>query len=337
MGPRRIACLPRSSALASASRSRRWTSSWSAAELPAIKAKLTSQPPKLIDDYLTPTQSHLLSLSLYGASCPPIHSPRPASCAAATFGYPLTYGAHLVHFPIRATPVELFADGTDADHLPHAALPKRMWEGGELVYSAAWRAQLRMDGRRVACAETIGDVRLARNGVYVLVDVWRSYAAVAAGAEDLVAQQVLRDAALRERRTLVFMPQDANAAAARTRPVKCPWTPEHTHSFTLSELMLFNFSALTYNAHKIHYTSSYDGFAKPVVHGPLTQALMLHSMSGSFPGVDIKSFKYSNMAPLFAGDRLSVCLARRDGSVRVWILGPDGGMAVKGTAVIEER
>ncbi|KAL1895299.1 hypothetical protein Cpir12675_003316 [Ceratocystis pirilliformis] len=313
--------------------SQRWTSSWSAADLQTIKTKLVSQPPKIIDDFLTPTQSHLLSLSLTGASRSLEPCARPSPYASASFAQPLPYGAHLVHFPIRATPQELYPDGTDADHLPHELLPKRMWEGGEVQYSPTWRRQLIMDGRRAVCVETIGDVRLARNSQYILVDVWRSYTAVdgCRGAVDV--QKALDNAAVRERRTLVFMPKDADVAAVRRRPVKCPWTPQHTQVFTPSYLTLFNFSALTYNAHRIHYTSGYDGFSRPVVHGPLTQALMLHVLNSWLPDINIESLKYSNLAPLFAGDQLSVCLAQRDGTVRLWITGPDGGMAVKGTVI----
>lgn len=102
--------------------------------------------------------------------------------------------------------------------------------------------------------------------------------------------------------------------------------------------MLFNFSALTYNAHKIHYTSGYDGFNRPLVHGPLTQALLLHVLSTEMPTVEVQTMEYSNLAPLFANEQLTVCLAApRDGRVRVWISGPDGGMAVKGSAVVIQK
>ncbi|KKA30773.1 hypothetical protein TD95_004651 [Thielaviopsis punctulata] len=309
----------------------RYTSTAAAESLETIRARMLAQPAKLVDDYLTPTPSHLLSLCLYSAS--PHTSSPPLSFASALYAAPLLPGAHLVHFPIRDAPHTLFPDGTDATHLPTRALPKRMWEGGSVAYRAGWQVRMKLDGRRALCSEKIADVRQAR-GSGLLVDVQRRYAAVPDGMG--AVRYVLEDADIVERRTLVFMPADSAVGSPRGRIVKCPYTPQKTYPFTPSDLMLFNFSALTYNAHKIHYTTGYDGFSRPVVHGPLTQALMLHVLSIEFPDMPVQKLDYSNIAPLFANDELTVCLARRNGAVRVWINGPDGGMAVRGLAVLEE-
>lgn len=114
-----------------------------------------------------------------------------------------------------------------------------------------------------------------------------------------------------------------HAATSRKRLV-----PTATH--------LFHFSALTFNAHSIHldrvYARSTDGHRDLLVHGPLTLALMLESLGGG-----VGSISYRNYAPLYVGDELSVCVRRSagDGSCDVWVEGPDGGLAVKGTAVME--
>lgn len=105
---------------------------------------------------------------------------------------------------------------------------------------------------------------------------------------------------------------------------------------TPSPKHLFHFSALTFNAHSIHfdptYTSSVDSHRALLVHGPLTLALMLNALPGP-----VARFTYRNCAPLYVNEPLRVCVreARREGAPwDVWVEGPDGGIAVKGSAVM---
>lgn len=110
---------------------------------------------------------------------------------------------------------------------------------------------------------------------------------------------------------------------------------------------LFHFSALTFNAHAIHldpeYARSVDGHRAPLVHGPLTLALMLRVLTG-FSGQLVSRFVYRNHAPLYVNEPLTVkvrpVLSRTDppsdGQVKwdAWVEGPDGGLAAKGTATM---
>jgi hydroxyacyl-ACP dehydratase HTD2-like protein with hotdog domain len=104
---------------------------------------------------------------------------------------------------------------------------------------------------------------------------------------------------------------------------------------------LFRFSALTFNAHSIHldklYTTQKEGYRNLLVHGPLTLCLMLTvfrqctvNMGLSVAGID-----YRNLAPLLVGEELAVCLKPKGlGEERrwdIWIEGPGGGLAVRGT------
>lgn len=122
--------------------------------------------------------------------------------------------------------------------------------------------------------------------------------------------------------------------------------------------LLFRFSALTYNAHRIHldrqYAREVEGYRNLVVHGPLSLALMLKVLSSQI-GEDemVKNISYRNLAPLFADEQMTICVRRilpqranhAPGQVTatletgieikkwdVWIQGPDGGFAVKGSA-----
>jgi hydroxyacyl-ACP dehydratase HTD2-like protein with hotdog domain len=99
---------------------------------------------------------------------------------------------------------------------------------------------------------------------------------------------------------------------------------------------LFHFSALTFNAHSIHidplYARATDGHRDMLVHGPLTLALMLDALGGR-----VERISYRNHAPLYVNEELRVCVrVPGDGkSCDVWVEGPDGGLAVKGTATME--
>lgn len=81
------------------------------------------------------------------------------------------------------------------------------------------------------------------------------------------------------------------------------------------------------------------------MHGPLTLALMLrvltdHVASVGGEGVAVRSIAYRNHAPLYANEKMTVCVRRTDGGQKegeqkwdVWVEGPEGGLAVKGSVV----
>jgi hypothetical protein len=132
--------------------------------------------------------------------------------------------------------------------------------------------------------------------------------------------------------------------------------------------LLFRFSALTFNAHRIHldreYARNVEGFRNLVVHGPLSLLLMLKVLSSHIgSGKMVKSITYKNLAPLFADEKMTICIrcsrlqsgatstrvdeaeemgadqteapVEEDSGITkwdVWIEGPEGGYAVKGSA-----
>ncbi len=105
-------------------------------------------------------------------------------------------------------------------------------------------------------------------------------------------------------------------------------------------MLLFHFSALTYNAHAIHYDPGFardtDGHRGLLVHGPLTLVLMLSALRARMAAAEsVSLIEYRNLAPLYAGEPMAVCLRRSPAAASrwdVWVEGPDGGLAVKATA-----
>ncbi|KAG7102348.1 Sphingolipid C9-methyltransferase 2 like protein [Verticillium longisporum] len=193
------------------------------------------------------------------------------------------------------------------------------------------------------------EVRLSGEGdkAKAFVDVWRRYTVADGKGGDAAP-------AIEERRTLVFMPEvealtsDAAAAAAKSPPriIKSPHTPDYAFALTPNRALLANFSALTYNAHSIHLDAALtlaEGHRALLVHGPLTLALAFAALRGAAPREGVRRLEYRNVRPLYCGDRLRVCVREKEAGSRtgaaderrwdVWVEGPAGGMAVKGTAV----
>jgi hypothetical protein len=129
--------------------------------------------------------------------------------------------------------------------------------------------------------------------------------------------------------------------------VVAPGQAEFSHTLIATRALLFRYSALTFNAHAIHldpeYARNVEGYRNLLVHGPLLVTLMLkfveaHIQKLSGPQHVMQSVEYRNFAPLHCDEEMRLCgrdktgSSTKDGRVYdVWIEGPTGGMAVKGT------
>ncbi|KAL2259167.1 hypothetical protein VTK26DRAFT_7253 [Humicola hyalothermophila] len=345
--------------------------------------RLASQQPTTIPDTLSPTQSHLLTLSL-AHHCPDLFPQQPSPFLLDGRQPPrradgaLPQGHHLVYFPPQLPPAQLMPDGTDSAHWPGGPFVRRMWAGGEVVFEDGWEAELRLDNRRAACVESVG--RPEMKGVQgggggggggsgsgsgggkekVFVDVTRRYGVAEEDRWGLGENR----AVVREVRRLVFMREVEGAEGSRRKEegrkgVRVTATPEFTFTLRPDATLLFHFSALTYNAHRIHLDPDYavnrEGYKGLLVHGPLTLVLMFSALRAALfkstegalapdavgPKPYVKSINYRNLAPLYVDEDLRICLRRartRDAEVDwdVWIEGPDGGLAVKASAVTKD-
>lgn len=124
-----------------------------------------------------------------------------------------------------------------------------------------------------------------------------------------------------------------------------PHAPTEALTLLPTPKHLFAFSALTFNAHAIHIDPTYarntDGHRGLLVHGPLSLSLMLRVLS-EYAGQGkrgVSKLVYKNHAPLYVDEPMTVCIrpsSKELGEVwDVWIQGPEGGLAVKGTATME--
>lgn len=199
-------------------------------------------------------------------------------------------GIHWCLSPLLAPTSQLGPDGHPArgGFLPPVALPRRMWAGGKLNFLGRFQV-----GQVITKTSRVADIRLkqGRTGSLVFVTVHHDYSS--SGAILLREQQdiVYRDIAPSQTK-------DSDGEGMSGEPVPCLFKAR------ADAPLLFRYSALNFNTHRIHYDRAYcvdeEFYPGLVVHGPL-QATYLLRLSVEHNGWPT-SFVFRGQAPLFDGD-----------------------------------
>lgn len=113
----------------------------------------------------------------------------------------------------------------------------------------------------------------------------------------------------------IFIYPKSSLGTATDRSTLATIKPDFSVSMVPDANLLFRFSALTFNAHRIHldreYARTVEGFRNLVVHGPLSILLMLKVLSSQMGrGQMVKNITYKNLAPLFADEKMTICVKR---------------------------
>jgi 3-methylfumaryl-CoA hydratase len=228
-------------------------------------------------------------------------------------GDPLPPLWHWLYFLPLHRQSELAPDGHAGrgGFLPPVPLPRRMWAGGRFEFHRRLRI-----GETIKRTSRIMDVkyRVGRSGPLVFV----------------VVRHEVGDA-LAEEQDLVYRGHSAHAQA-QPAPQDAAWE----RSIYPDDVLLFRYSALTFNGHRIHYDRRYatevEGYPGLVVHGPLIATLLLDLLRRSLPNADIARFSFRAVSPLFDIAPFSVC-GQPDGSiVRLWAKNSEGGLAMEASA-----
>lgn len=219
-----------------------------------------------------------------------------------------------------ASDVDVDGHARRGGFLPPVPLPRRMWAGGSLRFACALRV-----GDEVHRVSTIEDISHKRGGSGELVFV-------------TVGHRIFRGdtLAIEEQQQLVYREAVSGTIAppAQAAPAQAHWSRE----IRPDPVLLFRYSALTFNSHRIHYDRDYamgaEGYAGLVVQGPLTATLLLDLLHRevSGPGERPASFRFRGIRPLLEGAPLRL-QGRRDGnSVRLWALDASGALAMDAQA-----
>jgi 3-methylfumaryl-CoA hydratase len=249
----------------------------------------------------------------------------PAASAAGP-GAPLPPLWHWLSFLPMPRQSELGPDGhaLRGGFLPPVPLPRRMWAGGRFEF----RTPLRV-GDAVARRSTIEQVapKSGRSGPLVFVTVRHELHANGAEEPALVEwHDIVYRAAKR--------PGDADPPpiAADTG---APWQ----RRLVPDDVLLFRYSALTFNGHRIHYDRRYvtevEGYPGLVVHGPLIATLLLDLLRREAPAAELASFRFTALRPSFDGRPLQLN-GRRDGAtVTLWAQDHDGWLTMRASATLK--
>ncbi len=229
---------------------------------------------------------------------------------------------HLFYFP-DAQPLDaLGRDGhpTRGGFLPPVSLPRRMWAGGGLEVNGPLRI-----GDGVKRTTAIEDVQLknGRSGPLCFVAT-RAYLAV-----DHRTKVV-------EERTLVYR-DDPSPDAPPLKPPTIDSTPSFSRTVSPSSTLLFRYSALTFNGHRIHYGLDYcrdvEGYPHLVVHGPLIATMLADLALAQRGGYGLRRFTYRATSPLFAdADFALEGLFLDRNNLALWARGADGRIAMTAKA-----
>jgi len=114
--------------------------------------------------------------------------------------------------------------------------------------------------------------------------------------------------------------------------------PDWSRTISPSPELLFRYSALTFNSHKIHYDRDYcrdvEGYPGLVFHGPLTATLLLDLAIANAGGQQIKQFEFRAISPLFDVAPFELRGWDKGAIFEMQAVNPDGGQAMKATMVI---
>lgn len=232
-------------------------------------------------------------------------------------------GWHWIFFNPFVRRSGLGADGHPkrGGFLPPVPLPRRMWAGGRLSYDKP----LTLGGEAVR-ESTIRKVesKSGRAGNLVFVTVGHTIA----------CDGVL---CIREEQDIVYREAAApgtKAPAPSAAPTDATWSED----VGPDTVLLFRYSALTSNGHRIHYDQEYarreENYPDLVVHGPLT-ATLLQGFAARHAGKPLRTFEFRGMSPLFVSSSFKLEGKMAEGGAPVldlWARGPNGELAMRASA-----
>ena len=228
-------------------------------------------------------------------------------------GDPLPPFAHQIYFWDAQPPDRLGRDGHPrlGAFLPDLGLPNRMWAAGELVFHAPLLAGIRAERTSRVEAVTRKQGRSGRLGfVRVRHDIRQRRALVLTEHQDIVYRE----------------------AGPRPEPPRARTDETHRERRSFDSTLLFRYSALTFNGHRIHYDEAYarqvEGYDGLVVHGPLLAHLLMDLAARRLG--PLRGFAYRATAPLMHHESADLCLA----GDALWVRGPSGRGCMEARAVL---
>ena len=237
---------------------------------------------------------------------------------------------HWLYFTPLTRHGELGEDGhaRRGGFLPPVPLPRRMWAGGRLHFQQPLRV-----GEDVTRTSTIQDVSVkqGRSGSLVFVCVKHVF-------------QTAQGLALAEEHDIVYR-DPPQPGAAVPDPTPAPIDAQFSREVVPDPVLLFRYSALTFNGHRIHYDRSYvtgvEGYPGLIVHGPLIATLLMDLLRRHLPEARVQRFQFKAVRPTFDIHPFTVCgkiepaTSGQTRTVTLWGRDHEGWLTMQATAEIE--
>ena len=244
----------------------------------------------------------------------------------AVDGTPLPPLWHWLYFLPRHRQSEIGPDGhaRRGGFLPPVPLPRRMWAGGQFQFHAPVRV-----GDAVTRTSTIEDVstKTGRTGTLVFVKVRHEVFCKGAAAPAIV-----------EHHDIVY--RDARRPGDVEPPPSAADTGAWQREIVPDDVLLFRYSALTFNGHRIHYDRRYvnevEGYPGLIVHGPLIATLLMDLLRRHLPQAEVASFRFKAVRPTFDLHPFKVNgTPQPDGkAVRLWAQDHEGWLTMDAVATL---
>jgi len=232
---------------------------------------------------------------------------------------------HWLYFLPDARQSALATDGhmRPGDFLPPTQLPRRMWAGGRIEFLRPIPIGASIQ-RRSAVLEVAS--KRGASGELMFVTIRHEI-------------RVGSSVALIEEQDIVFCERAAAGevqrarAAARAPSSEADELASSRRAVALDAVALFRFSALTFNAHRIHYDRDYacreEGYPGLVVHGPYIALLLVDQFLRFTPDALISKLSYRARSPLFERERFELCVQAGAPRARLWASGPNRERAMQ--------
>jgi 3-methylfumaryl-CoA hydratase len=231
-----------------------------------------------------------------------------------------------IHWCLTTPTAPMSAIGEDGHprrggFLPPVSLPRRMWAGGALQYTDRLRV-----GDEIDRVSTIADVvvKHGKSGTLCFVQV-----------DHVISTP--RGVAIRERQDIVYRDLDASGRPQTPAKPTEPRTAKWSRVVDPTPVLLFRYSALTFNGHRIHYDRNYcaqaEGYPGLVVHGPLQATLLMELATEARDGAPPRSFTFRGAQPLFDGAPFSVNAREAGAGLELWTQDAAGRQTMTASAL----
>ncbi|MDN5505306.1 MAG: MaoC family dehydratase N-terminal domain-containing protein [Comamonas sp.] len=236
---------------------------------------------------------------------------------------------HWLYFLPHARQSEIGPDGhaRRGGFLPPVPLPRRMWAGGRLRWEAGNPLRVGQQVQRVSTIRSVQH-KTGRSGELLFVLVEHRFS-----NQDGLA--------LTEEHDIVYRAA-ARPGDPEPPPQQPPLADQAAWSRTIvpDDILLFRYSALTFNGHRIHYDRRYvtqvEGYPGLIVHGPLIATLLLDLLRRQLPGARVVAFDFKALRPTFDLHPFNVHgKPREDGrTIDLWAQDHEGLLTMQATATV---